>query len=198
MHKGISHAQSGLCWPPETASHMQACSCMLCAGAGALAAQLTLRVWFSKTPVSFRRHAHMLSRPTMSASLCHACLVYVPCTVLHCPAGSYNCLQGLRPFIQWEHPRVRVAEAKPATITLPPCTKAPIILQRRQARATMKQKIRQDQQYHIKLAQQAKQQAWLDAAVKKWCRKHGQDGPQTPFVTVSYEDKYTKVSASAA
>lgn len=121
------------------------------------------------------------------------CMLPAVLSCTHPPAGSYQCLQGIKSFIQWQHPCVRVMEAKPATITLPPCVKDPIRLQSRQDEPTLKQKLRQERKHKVKEEQHDRQQAWLDETTNKLCSKYGKDGPDSPWITVSYEDKYTKV-----
>jgi hypothetical protein len=111
------------------------------------------------------------------------------------PAGSYACLSGLKSFIQWTHPCIRMSEAKPALINLPPCTKDPILLGFKQGAVTEKQKIQRAEQHRANLQQRQQRQAKLDAAVQRWRDKSSswQGGPDSPFVMVSYEDSYTKV-----
>jgi hypothetical protein len=111
-----------------------------------------------------------------------------------CPAGSYHCLQGLKSFIPWTHPCIRITEAKPAIITLPAHQKDPIRLQARQVKVSLKQKLQREVAHKAKLQRYQQRQARLDAAVKRWSDKHARTGgPESPFVMVSYEDKYTKV-----
>jgi hypothetical protein len=125
--------------------------------------------------------------------------VHAPLPLPSCvlPAGIYHCLQGIRPFISWTHPCIRLTEAQPSLIRLPPCTKPRIRLQGIQRAPTARQKLRRDAQHQAARQRHAREQGRLDAAVRRWRQKQQargvQDGPESPFVMLSYADKYTKV-----
>lgn len=116
------------------------------------------------------------------------------------PAGIYHCLQGIRSFIPWTHPCIRMTEAQPALIRLPPCSKPRIRLQGIQTAPTTRQKLRRDAQHQAAQQHHKHQQGRLQAAVQRWPKKQQarglQDGPESPFVMLSYADKYTKVIRS--
>lgn len=108
------------------------------------------------------------------------------------PAGMYNCVAGLRSFIPFTHPRVHFTEGHSAHITLPE-PQEPLYLQHKQEKPTIRQKYRQHDTLQAKRLKQEQQQARWDALVLRWQKQHGVAGPETPFVTVSYEDNYMKV-----
>lgn len=104
-------------------------------------------------------------------------------------------MRGLRSFIQWTHPRVQFFEASNANITFPDAQE-PLFLHWGPGEPTIRQACtRADKQKAIQ-QQQDEQQARWDAMLEQWQQKTGGDGPESPFVTVSYEDSHMKVGIS--
>jgi hypothetical protein len=86
-------------------------------------------------------------------------------------------------------------EASNANITLPEAQE-PLFLHWGQNEPTIRQTCtRADKKKAIK-QQQEEQQARWDAMVEQWLQKTGGNGPESPFVTVSYEDSNMNVGLS--
>jgi hypothetical protein len=90
---------------------------------------------------------------------------------------------------------VQFFEASNANITFPDAQE-PLFLHWGPGEPTIRQACtRADKQKAIQ-QQQDEQQARWDAMLEQWQQKTGGDGPESPFVTVSYEDSHMKVDIS--